>query len=148
MYTFRKTTLSELKGDIDLEEVVTPLLTDDVNLEEVLTELERIPLISVTLGSGEALGFFLYEPVGSSVETHAFIPVCNRNRSMAILRAFRRYLTEGCGFERIYTTVTGDFSYIVRALRMIGFKQFFREDGIVSKNGTLYDLYHLEYIKE
>ncbi|QDH46544.1 hypothetical protein LAh9_142 [Aeromonas phage LAh_9] len=148
IYTFNKTTIHELQKTLNLEEVITPLLTDSISFEEVLNELSSIQLISVTAEKDNPLGFFLYEPMGDSVETHAFIPVCNRNRSMAILRAFRGYLTGVCGFNRIYTTVTGDFSYIVRALGMIGFKQFFKEGGIVPKNGTLYDLYHLEYIKE
>ena len=145
-YSFKSINLDLVKSKINLEEVITPILTDDVDFEIVISELEKIKLIGVYNGE-DLLGFFLYEPMGDSVETHAFIPTIHRNRSMGILRAFRDYLVGSCGFNRIYTTVTGDFSYIVKVLKIIGFKQFFEESGIVPKRGTLYNLYHLEYIK-
>ena len=146
MYTFPKTTFHEMEESYDFDPVIKPLVGNGYNVEDFKEFLNTSNLCSIK--DSKILGFFLYEPMGDSVEVHAFVLPLYRNRSMSILRAFRAYLTDDLGFNKIVTTVTGDYEHLVRFLKMIGFSVTNIEVDAITKDSGIFNVTYLEYVKE
>lgn len=130
----------------DLAGLLEPLLNGGYSLHEFKEYLSRSALLESINHKGS--GFFLYEPMGDSVEVHAFIPPHSRKLSTGLLRALMGYFTQDMGFSYITTTVTSDYEYLVRFLKILGFKVSGVETGTVVKPTGVFNATYLIYTKE
>ncbi|MGL4358720.1 MAG: hypothetical protein ACRCSY_08530 [Cetobacterium sp.] len=96
---------------------------------------------------GELLGFYTLEKIGGCVcEAHAYVFPDKRQSSIKFLKHIIKHVEE-MGLST-YTSVTGDFIYIVRLLKMLGFEETGREVGVVQRNSGSYDLIQLTKWRE
>lgn len=132
------------------------LVHDDCTEDDIMTCLSsHNALFQVSYG-GEFGGMFKVEDLGTicgfnTCEIHAFIIPYMRRYSIRFLKAFAQFIFEVSSFDTIVTTVPDNTKYVIKVLKMIGFKEInwsltgFKKDG---KELGMTSLYLKKSIKE
>lgn len=128
----------ELRGS----SLFTNILYDGFTEDDLYTHFTESRVFAAHNGC-DFIGLFTLSDVGNNcVESHAYILGEYRKYS---IKALKRMIDEifEMGYDRILTTVTDDYRYIVRFLKLTGFKLDSVLEDFIEKGGKPLDVFFL-----
>lgn len=134
----QQTTPDTMLSNPEIIEMLPSLTNDHFTLDGLVQEIGRFDVYSIG-----GTGYFITKDseVEGCKECHAFFLPSKRNNSIKALKALIAFVKRQ-GYD-VYTTVTGDYPYILRLLKMIGFSVVKVDECALSKDGISYPLFHL-----
>lgn len=136
--------ISENK-DVDLSkynDIFKTLLYDNLSYEELLDYLKSCIIFSINI-EGKECGFFSTDDLGNgTIEVHAYIYPKYRRYSKDLLKRMSNILLQK--YKKIITTVTSDYFYIVRFLKLLGFSEYMLLNNAIIKNNHFLNVHYLE----
>ncbi|MGL5583771.1 MAG: hypothetical protein ACRDCE_22890 [Cetobacterium sp.] len=134
----KNTTHDVMLGCPEIQSMLPSLTMEGFPFDDLVNLIRTFEVYSI----GDT-GYFISKVsnVEGCKECHAFILPSQRNKSIKALKALIAFVKEQ-GYD-VYTTVTGDYPYILRLLKMIGFSVVKVEECALSKDGISYPLFHL-----
>ena len=141
MVDFLEISIDDIWEEPECSSVVSGLVYDDFTKEDLYEVLKNSNIIAIHNGV-DMLGFFSFEDLDcGECEAHIYIYEQFRGKSKEILKDCLKELFSGYGFKRVITTVTSKYSYVVRFLRGLLFKQYGVLKGFIKSEWKPLDVY-------
>lgn len=138
--------IDEVWDTVKDTDLILNLLHDEIDINDIYKYLKD----NIILGgfiNNVFIGFFSLEFMGNIVEGHSYTLKNFRNQSRLFLNKAIEYVFTNYKVTMITTTVTEDYKYISRFLRLSRFKEVETKNKIMSKNGKLLDVIYLQLNK-
>lgn len=139
-----KQTFDSIKHYYKDSSVFENLVLNGATIDDIYDYLEESDIYSVYSEDNKFLGFFSVD----TNEIHAYILESERKYSKNILLKMMDYSFNTLDLNYILTYVWGNYNYIMRFLKMLGFKHVYTEEGLINSEDGNFDLYHLILNKE
>jgi len=138
--------IDEVWDTVKDTDLILNLLHDEIDINDIYKYLKD----NIILGgfiNNVFIGFFSLEFMGNIVEGHSYTLKNFRNKSRLFLNKAIKYVFTNYKVTKITTTVTEDYKYISRFLRLSRFKEIETKNKVMSKNGKYLDVIYLQLNK-
>lgn len=146
MIDFKVININEVWDSIKDTDLILNLLHDEIEINDIYIYLKDNTILGGFINN-VFIGFFSLEFMGNIVEGHSYTLKDFRNQSRFFLNKAIEYVFTNYDVTKIVTTVTEDYIYISRFLRLSRFKEVKTKSKIMSKNGKLLDVVYLQLNK-
>lgn len=138
--------IDEVWDNIKDTDLILNLLHDEIDINNIYEYLKDNTILGGFINN-IFIGFFSLEFMGNIVEGHSYTLKDFRNQSRLFLNKAIGYVFINYNVTKIITTVTEDYKYISRFLRLSRFKEIETKNKVMSKNGKLLDVIYLQLNK-